>query len=60
VTAAAVTGLAFSGVDLLPDGDRWLVGEVNPSPGWRHLAAATGAPVADALVAALLRRGGQR
>jgi RimK family alpha-L-glutamate ligase len=60
VTAAAVTGLAFSGVDLLPDGDRWLVGEVNPSPGWRHLAAATGVPVADALVAALARRGGQQ
>ncbi len=57
VGAAAVTGLAFAGIDLLPDGDRWLVGEVNPSPGWRHLAAATGAPVADALVAALLRRG---
>jgi RimK family alpha-L-glutamate ligase len=60
VAAAAVTGLEFSGVDLLPDGDRWLVGEVNPSPGWRHLAAATGAPVADALVAALVRRGGLR
>ena len=58
VTAAAVVGLAFSGVDLLPDGDRWLVGEVNPSPGWRHLAAATGVPVADALIAALARRGG--
>jgi RimK family alpha-L-glutamate ligase len=58
--AAAVTGLAFAGVDLLPDGGRWLVGEVNPSPGWRHLAAATGAPVADALVAALVRRGGLR
>ena len=58
VSAAAVVGLSFAGVDLLPDGERWLVGEVNPSPGWRHLAAATGAPVADALVAALARRGG--
>jgi RimK family alpha-L-glutamate ligase len=57
VGAAAVTGLAFAGVDLLPDGDRWLVGEVNPSPGWRHLGDATGVPVAEALVAALLRRG---
>jgi RimK family alpha-L-glutamate ligase len=57
VGAAAVTGLAFAGVDLLPDGDRWLVGEVNPSPGWRHLADATGAPVAETLIAALLRRG---
>jgi len=60
VAAASVTGLAFAGVDLLPDGDRWVVGEVNPSPGWRHLASATGAPVADALVAALARRGGLR
>ena len=60
VAAAAVIGGAFSGVDLLPDGERWVVGEVNPSPGWRHLAAATGTPVAVALIAALRRRGGQR
>ncbi len=58
LAAAAVLGLGFCGVDLLPDGDRWLVGEVNPSPGWNHFAAATGIPVAALLVRALVRRGG--
>lgn len=58
--AAAVLGLGFSGVDLLPDGDRWVVGEVNPTPGWRHFGAATGVAVADLLVGALARRGGTR
>jgi ribosomal protein S6--L-glutamate ligase len=53
--AAAALGLGFAGVDLIPDGERWLVGEVNPSPGWVHFAAATGIPVADRLVEALAR-----
>ncbi|HVN32022.1 MAG TPA: RimK family alpha-L-glutamate ligase [Thermoanaerobaculaceae bacterium] len=53
VSAARVVGLGFAGVDLIPDGERWLVGEVNPSPGWKHFAAATGVPVAERLVAAL-------
>jgi len=60
LAAAAVLGLGFSGVDLLPDGDRWVVGEVNPTPGWSHFAAATGLPVADLVVGALVRRGGAR
>jgi len=55
--AAAAMGLAFCGVDLLPDGDAWVVGEVNPTPGWRHFAAATAAPVADRVVDALLAIG---
>jgi ribosomal protein S6--L-glutamate ligase len=58
VAAAAVVGLGFCGVDMLPDGERWLVGEVNPSPGWRHFAAATGIAVADAVVRALIALGG--
>jgi RimK family alpha-L-glutamate ligase len=58
LAATAVLGLGFCGVDLFPDGDRWLVGEVNPSPGWKHFAAATGIPVAAALIRALARRGG--
>ena len=53
VAAAEVVGLGFSGVDLLPDGDRWVVGEVNPTPGWRHFQAATGIAVPDLLVCAL-------
>lgn len=57
--AAAAAGLGFAGVDLLPDGERWVVGEVNPSPGWTHFAAATGLPVAERVVQALARRGGQ-
>ena len=35
-------------------------GEVNPSPGWKHFAAATGVPVADRLVAALVRLGARK
>ena len=60
VAAAAAVGLGFAGVDLLPDGDGWVVGEVNPSPGWKHFGEATGIPVAMRLVGALLRRGGVR
>jgi len=56
VAAAAVVGLDFVGVDLLLDGDRWVVGEVNPTPGWKHFAAATGLDVAGRLVEALARR----
>jgi ribosomal protein S6--L-glutamate ligase len=58
LSAARAVGLGFAGVDLIPDGGRWLVGEVNPSPGWRHFASATGVPVAERLVAALVRLGG--
>lgn len=58
VSAAGAVGLRFAGVDLIPDGERWLVGEVNPSPGWTHFAAATGVPVAERLVTALVRLGG--
>lgn len=53
VAAAAALGLVLAGVDLLPDGGDWVVGEVNPSPGWRHFAAATGIPVAARVLAAL-------
>ncbi len=60
VCAARVAGLGFAGVDLIPDGDRWVVAEVNPSPGWRHFAEATGLPVARLLVGALARLGRER
>ncbi len=56
-TAAGALGLGFAGVDLLPDGGDWVVGEVNPTPGWRHFAAATGIPVAERLLAALRATG---
>lgn len=60
VCATRVVGLEFAGVDLFPDGERWIVGEVNPSPGWTHFARATGVPVAARLVDALTRRGAGR
>jgi len=60
IAAAGAVGLDFAGVDLLPDGGRWLVGEVNPTPGWRSFRRATGVPVAERLIAALARRGGDR
>ncbi len=56
VAAAQACGLAFCGVDLWPDGDRLVVGEVNPTPGWKHFSQATGIPVAARLVRALAWR----
>lgn len=56
VAAAQVCGLAFCGVDLWPDGDRLVVGEVNPTPGWKHFSQATGISVAAHLVRALAWR----
>ena len=60
IRAAAALGLGFAGIDLFPDRDGWLVGEVNPSPGWRHFAAATRIAVAARVVAALAECGGRR
>jgi len=46
--AAQATGAVFAGVDLLPGNDGSLyVLEVNASPGWKALAAATGVDIAD-------------
>lgn len=56
--AAGACGLGFCGVDLLPDGERWLVGEINPTPGWVHFTRATGIDVAGHVVHALTRLGG--
>lgn len=55
--AATAAGLGFCGVDLLPDGNRWVVGEINPTPGWTHFTRATGIDVAARLIAALRRLG---
>ncbi len=52
--AAAALGLGICGVDLLPGADGTVVGEVNPTPGFRALEAATGADVASAIVAHLI------
>jgi ribosomal protein S6--L-glutamate ligase len=54
--AAAVVGLGLAGVDLFPEDGRWVVGEVNPTPGWKHFAAATAVPVATLVVRALAAR----
>lgn len=56
MAAAAACGLAFCGVDLWRDGEALVVGEVNPTPGWKHFAQATGIPVARRVVHALLAR----
>jgi ribosomal protein S6--L-glutamate ligase len=50
VAAAAALGLGQCGVDLLP-GERTVIVEVNPTPGFHHLEAATGIDVARAMVA---------
>jgi len=51
--AALACGLGFCGVDLFPDGEALVVGEVNPTPGWKHFAKATGIPVARRVVEAM-------
>jgi ribosomal protein S6--L-glutamate ligase len=51
VKAAAATGAAVAGVDLLLDErNEWLVIEVNAVPGWRALAPVCGIDVADRVV----------
>jgi RimK family alpha-L-glutamate ligase len=49
LTAATTLGLGSCGVDLLA-GERTVVVEVNPTPGFRHLEAATGMDVARVIV----------
>lgn len=51
VRAASVLGLGIAGVDLLPGPDGLVIGEVNPSPGFKALERATGADIAGAIVA---------
>jgi RimK family alpha-L-glutamate ligase len=55
VAAAATLGLGICGVDLLPTPDGPVVVEVNPSPGLRHVEAASGVDVARAVVEELRR-----
>lgn len=47
--AASAVGLGVCGVDLLP-GKETVIGEVNPTPGFLQLEAATGVDVAAAIV----------
>ncbi len=58
VAAAAATGLGICGVDLLPGAEQTWIVEVNPSPGFRVLEAATGVDVASELIGDLIRRVG--
>jgi RimK family alpha-L-glutamate ligase len=50
IAAAASLGLGQCGVDLVESADGPIVLEVNPTPGFRRLEAATGIDVARALV----------
>jgi ribosomal protein S6--L-glutamate ligase len=60
LSAAAVVGADYAGVDLLPTrDDQVFVLEVNGIPGWRALQAATGVDVADAIVDGLEHRVGR-
>ncbi len=53
--SARTLGLGICGVDILPTPSEPVVVEVNPSPGFRHLEAATGVDVAAAMAGELLR-----
>jgi glutathione synthase/RimK-type ligase-like ATP-grasp enzyme len=49
-------GLPLCGIDLRRTTDgRWIAFEANPSPGFTYFAAATGAPIADAIAELLIR-----
>jgi hypothetical protein len=54
--ASVALGLPLCGIDLrrTPEG-RWVAFEVNPSPGYTYFASASGAPIADAIAALLMR-----
>ncbi len=54
LAAARAVGLGICGVDLLPGPAGLVVGEVNPTPGFRHLERATGRDVAAAVVRAVM------
>jgi ribosomal protein S6--L-glutamate ligase len=50
VEAAKALGLLYAGVDILKDGKKTVVLEVNGSPSWQGLQKATGVNVAEELV----------
>lgn len=50
VTAAETIGLGICGVDLLPTTDGLMICELNPTPGFSGLEAATGVDVAAAII----------
>jgi hypothetical protein len=56
--ATAAVGLDYAGVDLVSDGQRWYVLEVNPTAGFRGLYEATGTSPAPAIAALAIERGG--
>jgi len=58
VAAAQTIGLGICGVDVLPAADGLVVCEVNPTPGFIGLEAATGVDVAAAIVDHLVACGG--
>jgi RimK family alpha-L-glutamate ligase len=50
VAAAAAVGLGICGVDFLPGEEATVIGEINPTPGFVALEAATGVDVAAAII----------
>ncbi|MEK6911904.1 MAG: 30S ribosomal protein S6--L-glutamate ligase, partial [Candidatus Thermoplasmatota archaeon] len=50
IRASKAVGLEISGVDLIMNGDKPYVLEVNASPGFRGLLEATGVNAAEAIV----------
>jgi ribosomal protein S6--L-glutamate ligase len=60
VAAAAALGLGHCGVDLLEGPGGPVVVEINPTPGFLRLEAATGIDVARALVSDAARLGNAR
>ncbi|OWJ54068.1 ATP-grasp domain-containing protein [Pyrodictium delaneyi] len=56
VRAASVLGLIYAGVDIVENNDGYVVIEVNASPLWRGLQAATGVNPAKELAQAVLQR----
>ncbi|MHB9285826.1 RimK/LysX family protein [Halobacteriales archaeon Cl-PHB] len=58
LTATEVVGLDYAGVDLIFDGESWVVLEVNPTAGFRGLFQASGTSPGPYIAAAAIDRAG--
>jgi RimK family alpha-L-glutamate ligase len=58
--AARTLGCVVAGVDIMDDGDHYLVAELNSQPGFRGLQSVTKINIADAIIAELVNSDSQK
>lgn len=56
IKASQILGLDYAGVDLISDGQRYYILEVNGSPSWKALKEVTGRNVAFDIISLVLRK----